>query len=260
MIAVAVAPSALATITTGAAWRATDQPGDEEHDAAERPGRDRGDGPVERHPQRAGAGQLGGGRIGFDQQVVPALPAEDRHQQFEVPGESGEEQQDHRADEDHHVDRRQVLQQDPVVGRQAVTQEPEDEQAADDVGLQHAQREDGPGSAHDPSDECADSPGERCCRGHRNHRIGRRGLVGNLNVPRQVAHRGRMSRKDHKIVANRTLIGLRRGCSLLLPLMTGVFTRLVGQHVVEAELLAAARAARAAGGVIRLTPPRASGI
>ncbi|WP_238305128.1 MULTISPECIES: DNA polymerase III subunit delta' [Mycobacterium] len=30
--------------------------------------------------------------------------------------------------------------------------------------------------------------------------------------------------------------------------MTGVFTRLVGQHVVEAELLAAARAARAAGG------------
>lgn len=40
------------------------------------------------------------------------------------------------------------------------------------------------------------------------------------------------------------LIGLCRGSSLLLPLMTGVFTRLVGQQAVEAELLAAARSAR----------------
>lgn len=42
------------------------------------------------------------------------------------------------------------------------------------------------------------------------------------------------------------LIGLRRGSSLLLPMMTGVFTRLVGQQAVEAELLAAARSARGA--------------
>lgn len=40
------------------------------------------------------------------------------------------------------------------------------------------------------------------------------------------------------------LIGICRKPSLLLPLMTGVFTRLVGQEVVEAELLTAARAAR----------------
>lgn len=40
------------------------------------------------------------------------------------------------------------------------------------------------------------------------------------------------------------LIGLRRGSSLLLPMMSGVFTRLVGQRAVEAELLAAARSAR----------------
>ena len=32
--------------------------------------------------------------------------------------------------------------------------------------------------------------------------------------------------------------------SLLLPMMSGVFTRLVGQEAVETELLAAARAAR----------------
>ncbi len=40
------------------------------------------------------------------------------------------------------------------------------------------------------------------------------------------------------------LIGLRRGFSLLLPMMSGVFTRLVGQRAVEAELLAAAKSAR----------------
>lgn len=40
------------------------------------------------------------------------------------------------------------------------------------------------------------------------------------------------------------LIGLCREPSLLLPMMTGVFTRLVGQQAVEAELLAAARSAR----------------
>ncbi len=40
------------------------------------------------------------------------------------------------------------------------------------------------------------------------------------------------------------LIGLCRAPWLLLPMMTGVFTRLVGQQAVEAELLAAARSAR----------------
>lgn len=50
--------------------------------------------------------------------------------------------------------------------------------------------------------------------------------------------------KDHGFVAKRMLIGLRRGSSLLLPMMSGVFTRLVGQRAVEAELLAAARSAR----------------
>lgn len=50
--------------------------------------------------------------------------------------------------------------------------------------------------------------------------------------------------KDHGFVAKRMLIGLRRGFSLLLPMMSGVFTRLVGQRAVEAELLAAAKSAR----------------
>lgn len=50
--------------------------------------------------------------------------------------------------------------------------------------------------------------------------------------------------KDHGFVAKRMLIGLRRGSSLLLPMMSGVFTRLVGQRAVEAELLAAAKSAR----------------
>jgi len=39
-------------------------------------------------------------------------------------------------------------------------------------------------------------------------------------------------------------MGIRRPASLLLPVMSGVFTRLVGQEPVVAELLAAARAAR----------------
>ncbi|MDT5224848.1 MAG: polymerase subunit delta [Mycobacterium sp.] len=50
--------------------------------------------------------------------------------------------------------------------------------------------------------------------------------------------------KGHGIVAKRTLIGICRSRSLLLPMMTGVFTRLVGQDVVETELLAAARSGR----------------
>jgi DNA polymerase-3 subunit delta' len=52
--------------------------------------------------------------------------------------------------------------------------------------------------------------------------------------------------KDHGIVAKRMLIGICRQASLVLPVMSGVFTRLVGQDAVEAELLTAARAARAA--------------
>jgi DNA polymerase III subunit delta' len=50
--------------------------------------------------------------------------------------------------------------------------------------------------------------------------------------------------KDHGIVAKRCPIGICHQVSLLLPMMSGVFTRLVGQEAVEAELLAAARAAR----------------
>src|SRR5271163_83435 len=50
--------------------------------------------------------------------------------------------------------------------------------------------------------------------------------------------------KDHGSVAIWWPIGIRRRVSLLLPMMSGVFTRLVGQEAVEAELLAAARAAR----------------
>src|SRR6185437_4530360 len=50
--------------------------------------------------------------------------------------------------------------------------------------------------------------------------------------------------KDHGIVAKRWPIGICRQVSLLLPMMSGVFTRLVGQEAVEAELLAAARSAR----------------
>jgi DNA polymerase III subunit delta' len=50
--------------------------------------------------------------------------------------------------------------------------------------------------------------------------------------------------KDHGIVAKRWPIGICRLVSLLLPMMSGVFTRLVGQEAVEGELLTAARSAR----------------
>jgi DNA polymerase III subunit delta' len=50
--------------------------------------------------------------------------------------------------------------------------------------------------------------------------------------------------KDHGIVAKWWPIGICHPVSLLLPMMSGVFTRLVGQEAVEAELLAAARSAR----------------
>src|ERR1700757_2973476 len=61
---------------------------------------------------------------------------------------------------------------------------------------------------------------------------------------RQVARCRPNVAKYNGIVAVWWPIGIRRSTSLLLPVMSGVFTRLVGQEAVEAELLAAARAAR----------------
>ena len=66
--------------------------------------------------------------------------------------------------------------------------------------------------------------------------------------PRQVAGSCRKMPKDNGIVAIWWPIGICRRVSLLLPMMSGVFTRLVGQEAVEAELLAAARAARGDSG------------
>src|ERR1700724_311918 len=48
----------------------------------------------------------------------------------------------------------------------------------------------------------------------------------------------------HGIIAIRWPLGIRRPVSLLLPVMSGVFTRLVGQEPVVAELLVAALAGR----------------
>src|ERR1700759_3628408 len=61
---------------------------------------------------------------------------------------------------------------------------------------------------------------------------------------RQVARCWPNVAKYNGIIAVWWPIGIRRSASLLLPVMSGVFTRLVGQQAVEAELLAAARAAR----------------
>src|ERR1700759_1041692 len=61
---------------------------------------------------------------------------------------------------------------------------------------------------------------------------------------RQVARCWPNVAKYNGIIAVWWPIGIRRSASLLLPVMSGVFTRLVGQEAVEAELLAAARAAR----------------
>src|SRR5215472_1441183 len=56
---------------------------------------------------------------------------------------------------------------------------------------------------------------------------------------RQVADTCRNVRKYHGIVAIRWPIGICLPVSLVLPVMSGVFTRLVGQEAVVAELLAA---------------------
>src|SRR6201999_3744741 len=61
---------------------------------------------------------------------------------------------------------------------------------------------------------------------------------------RQVARCWPNVAKYNGIIAVWWPIGIRRSASLLLPVMSGVFTRLVGQQAVEAELLAAASAAR----------------
>src|SRR6516225_2515010 len=61
---------------------------------------------------------------------------------------------------------------------------------------------------------------------------------------RQVARSWLNARECNGIVPIRWPIGIRRQVSLLLPVMSGVFTRLVGQEPVVAELLAAAAAAR----------------
>src|ERR1700761_6461352 len=76
------------------------------------------------------------------------------------------------------------------------------------------------------------------------HRIGRQGPFGNLQRRRQVSGCWQKSAKDNERVANWWPAGICRRVSLLLPTMSGVFTRLVGQDAVEAELMAAARAAR----------------
>lgn len=65
-----------------------------------------------------------------------------------------------------------------------------------------------------------------------------------LTSAQQVAARRRKIPKDHENVAKWCSIGICLGHSLLLSVMSGVFTRLVGQETVEAELLAAAKESR----------------
>ena len=78
----------------------------------------------------------------------------------------------------------------------------------------------GHGCARDPADECADSPDRSRPAWSPVNRIGPSG--------------------PERVLLGRTC----RFAALLLPVMTGVFSRLVGQDAVEAELVAAAQAAR----------------
>src|SRR5271166_993031 len=61
---------------------------------------------------------------------------------------------------------------------------------------------------------------------------------------RKLRKRAKRQPKDNGNVAIWSPIGICPRVSLLLPMMSGVFTRLVGQEAVETELVAAARAAR----------------
>ena len=158
MIAVAVAPSAVATATTGADLLATGQLATMKTTEPRHPVGDVDHRAVERHLQRAGAGQLGVGRVAVAEQHVAALPAHDRDQQPQAQVRGDGERNEQEAEEDGQVERGQVLQLDAVLGRQAEPEEAEHEQCADDVGLQHAQREHRPRRARHPSDECTDSP------------------------------------------------------------------------------------------------------
>ena len=220
MIAVAVAPSPVATATTGADWLATGQLATMKTTEPRQPVRHADDRAVERHLQRAGARHLGGGGITVAEQGVTALPAHHRDQQPQAQVGRDGERHEQVAEEDRQVEGGQVLQLDAILGWQPEAQEAQHEQGADDVGLQHAEREHRPRRARHPPDECADSPDRNGLGGHRS----------------TVSGHGQTA----KGAVGRTC----RFAALLLSPMAGVFSRLVGQDAVEAELVGAAQAAR----------------
>ena len=78
--------------------------GQDEDRTADAPGHHAGQGPIERHAQRPAARQLGGGRVSLGEQVVAALPAENRHQQPKVHHPSGDDQDDERGSKDRRVE------------------------------------------------------------------------------------------------------------------------------------------------------------
>ena len=77
---------------------------------------------------------IGRGRIRLAQQVVAALPAEYRHQELQAHHPAGNDQDDEREPEDRQVEGRQVLELNTVLGRQAVAQEAQREEAAEARG------------------------------------------------------------------------------------------------------------------------------
>ncbi len=184
MIAVAVAPSAVATATTGADWLATGQLAtmktmEPRHQLVTLIMR-----AVERHPQRPGAGQLGDGRVACGEQRVAALPADDGNQQPQAYIGAHGEGHEQIGQEDRQVQGGQILQLDAVLGRQPEAQEAQHEQGADDVGLQHAEREHRPRRARHPADECADSSDRYGTGAHPITVSGRGGPVAPLSAGR----------------------------------------------------------------------------
>lgn len=201
---------------------------DDEHDRAEEPVRNVDHGPVERHPQGPHAGQVGHRGVTTAEQAVAALPADHGDQQSQGQPRQDRERHEQVAEEDGQVEGGQVLELDAVLRGQPEPQEAQHEESSDDVGLQHAEGEHRPWRARHPTDEGGDSP----------HLWRRPGHASTVSVQRR--RHGRCS-PTSSVECRRGALGWR--------LMSGVFSRLVGQDAVEAELVAAAHAAA----VIRLT-------
>ena len=141
--------------------------GDDEDHRAEEPVPDADQRPVVRHLEGPGAGQLGErGVVCVAVQGVAPLPADHGDQQPQTQPRRHDERDEQDGQEHCQIHRRQVLQLDAVFGRQTEPQEAQNEQCADDVGLQQAQREHRPRRARHPSDEPPDSPDVLYIGGH----------------------------------------------------------------------------------------------